>query len=67
MNQRAEQKLAIENEKAAGAGAPHARGRKPYVPPRLQLLGDIRDLTMGGSPGVGDSGATSPEFPASWP
>lgn len=30
--------------------------REPYLPPRLQLLGDLRDLTLGGSPGTGDSG-----------
>jgi hypothetical protein len=29
---------------------------RPYSPPRLEVLGDVRDLTLGGSPGVGDSG-----------
>lgn len=28
-----------------------------YVSPRLRSLGDVRDLTLGGSPGSGDSGA----------
>jgi hypothetical protein len=65
MNHRAEQKLTTG--KVMRVGAPPACVRKPYTPPRLQLLGDIRDLTMGGSPGVGDSGATSPQFPAGWP
>lgn len=29
--------------------------RLPYITPRLELLGDVRDLTLGGSPGTGDS------------
>jgi hypothetical protein len=32
--------------------------RKPYKSPRLEVLGDVRDITLGGSPGVGDSGGT---------
>jgi hypothetical protein len=31
------------------------RKRRVYSPPRLEVLGDIRDLTLGPSPGVGDS------------
>ena len=30
--------------------------RQPYTPPELRRLGDLRDLTLGGSPGTGDSG-----------
>jgi hypothetical protein len=30
--------------------------REAYVAPVLTLLGDVRDLTLGGSPGSGDSG-----------
>jgi hypothetical protein len=30
--------------------------RKPYVRPQLYTFGDLRGLTLGGSPGVGDSG-----------
>ena len=30
--------------------------RAPYETPTLVLLGDVRDLTLGGSPGSGDSG-----------
>lgn len=30
--------------------------RKPYVSPVLRPLGDVRSLTLGGSPGVNDSG-----------
>lgn len=31
------------------------RIRKKYVPPKLTPLGDLRDLTLGTSPGIGDS------------
>jgi hypothetical protein len=38
--------------------------RKPYRKPQLQVLGDLRTLTLGGSPGIGESGAGGyPEFP----
>lgn len=37
--------------------------KKHYMKPQLKPLGDIRDVTMGGSPGFGDSGAGSPEKP----
>ncbi|GEM_PF-2348955 len=37
--------------------------KKPYVPPSLQPCGDVRDVTMGGSPGVGDSGNGALEKP----
>ena len=30
--------------------------REVYEAPALILLGDVRDLTLGGSPGSGDSG-----------
>ncbi len=33
-----------------------AHGLRPYATPRLEALGDIRDITLGGSPGQGDSG-----------
>lgn len=29
--------------------------RRPYRQPRLDCLGDVRDLTLGGTPGTGDS------------
>jgi hypothetical protein len=32
--------------------------RRPYSTPRFEVLGDVRGLTLGGSPGGGDS--TSP-------
>lgn len=28
---------------------------RPYVPPTLVKIGNIRDITFGGSPGIGDS------------
>lgn len=34
-----------------------ARARLPYVAPRLNVLGDVRNLTLGGSIGRNDSGA----------
>lgn len=37
--------------------------RRSYSRPRLEVLGDIRDLTLGGSPGVGDSGVENTEPP----
>ena len=32
-------------------------GKKEYMKPNLENLGDLRTLTLGGSPGSGDSGA----------
>jgi hypothetical protein len=32
------------------------RPRKPYHRPGLEKLGDLRTLTLGGSPGTGESG-----------
>ena len=40
-----------------------AESRRPYVSPRLVELGDLRSLTLGGSPGAGDSGIGSPRKP----
>lgn len=36
-------------------GGAHAHRRRSYAPPRLEVLGDIRDLTLGATLGVGDS------------
>ena len=33
-----------------------ADSRKIYATPALKCLGDVRDLTLGGSDGTGDSG-----------
>jgi hypothetical protein len=41
--------------------------RKPYLKPRLEELGDLRSITLGGSPGAGDSGGgISTEFPTGY-
>ena len=37
--------------------------RRPYVSPRVVDLGDLRSLTLGGSPGAGDSGIGRPRKP----
>ena len=41
---------------SAGEPPREQKPRRPYRAPRLEVLGDVRDLTLGGSPGVGDSG-----------
>ena len=33
---------------------------KTWTAPRLRVFGDVRDLTLGGSPGGGDSGGAGP-------
>ena len=35
------------------------RPKKPYQKPRLIHHGDVRDVTMGPTPGIGESGAPS--------
>ncbi len=40
---------------SASAAVP-SDGRRPYAQPRLTAYGDLRGLTLGGSPGVGESG-----------
>lgn len=40
-----------------------AESKRPYLSPRLVELGDLRSLTLGGSPGAGDSGIGSPRKP----
>lgn len=35
--------------------------RVPYVSPMLVELGELRDITLGASPGIGDSGGTQPQ------
>jgi hypothetical protein len=35
-----------------------AAARLPYCEPQLELLGDLRALCLGGSPGVQDSGSS---------
>lgn len=31
-------------------------GRKPYARPKLENFGDLRDITLGPSPGLNESG-----------
>jgi hypothetical protein len=37
--------------------------RRSYAAPRLVELGDLRSLTLGGSPGANDSGFGEPRRP----
>ena len=42
----------------AASSEPRPQGptpREPYVRPKLTPFGDVREVTLGGSPGVGDS------------
>ena len=54
MNEKNQSNTQIDNSKIE---------KKVYKKPVLTPLGDIRDVTMGGSPGFGDSGAGAPEKP----
>jgi len=38
-----------------------ASARMPYQAPSLTDLGELRDITLGASPGIGDSGGTQPQ------
>ena len=44
-------------------GPAEAVERRPYVSPQLVELGDLRTLTLGGSPGANDSGIGDPRRP----
>lgn len=35
--------------------------RRPYSTPRLTVFGDLRGITLGGSPGISDSGGSNME------
>lgn len=48
-----------EEEVSGDAVAEGSGTMKPYSAPRLVILGRLRDLTLGGSPGVFDSGDMS--------
>lgn len=41
--------------------APGQSGRRPYRSPVLTRFGDVRGLTLGGSPGIDDSGNPNQE------
>ena len=49
-------KAAAPAEGGLPPGRPEGLAKKPYHRPRLVLWGDLRDLTLGPSPGVGESG-----------
>ena len=51
--------MAKEQSVSAEASKP----RRPYTSPRLSELGDLRSLTLGGSPGANDSGLGDPRRP----
>ena len=36
--------------------------RRPYAPPRLQRLGSVRELTLGGTGSEADPGGTPPNL-----
>jgi hypothetical protein len=43
------------------AKTPEAMPQQPkkfYQKPKLEVLGDVRSVTLGGSPGLGESGGT---------
>lgn len=49
----------MNETKPIAVGAPNdppVPAKRPYSPPRLAVFGDVRDVTMGVSPGVGESG-----------
>jgi hypothetical protein len=43
-------------KRSSDVASPAPRALSAYVPPRVERLGDLRDLTFGPSPGLGDSG-----------
>lgn len=55
--------MPAKSEKPAASAKNGQKPRKPYRPPELMVCGDVRDVTMGGSPGVGDSGNGALEKP----
>lgn len=44
-----------EDDSAPGVGPATKDVRRRYKAPRLQRYGRLTDLTLGGSPGIGDS------------
>ena len=55
----------MQSETERTALQPESAGpnRRVYTRPLLEVLGDIRDLTLGGSIGAGDSGDPENFFP----
>jgi len=54
MKEKTGQQPVSEQTPAAPPAGPGQR--RPYTKPRLEVYGNVRDLTHGGSPGTGDSG-----------
>jgi hypothetical protein len=48
---------AVHTELTAGHENGAGAVRKPYESPRLVRYGDVRDVTLGPTPGTGESGA----------
>ena len=48
--------MATERRAANQDGEPTTPRRLPYTRPHIEVLGDVHDLTLGGTPGIGDSG-----------
>lgn len=48
---------------AAAPGDREQRTRRSYAAPRVVVLGDVRTVTLGGSPGAGDSGPVGYNIP----
>ncbi len=40
-----------------------SESKRTYSPPHLVKYGDLRGLTLGGSPGIGDSGSPTSQKP----
>lgn len=54
-----DEEIAVNEEQPVAAGSERVApvpAKKAYSPPQLAVFGDVRDVTMGVSPGVGESG-----------
>lgn len=49
---------AFDRDRSESVPAARA-GRRSYSPPKVRALGELRDVTMGPSPGVGETGSPS--------
>ena len=55
MNERLRVEVASRAEDGRSERQPKSP-REPYLSPRITVFGKLCDLTLGGSPGIGDSG-----------
>lgn len=51
------------SENDARQSTPKREQPKPYEAPRIEPRGDVRGVTLGGSPGIGDSGTPGIQEP----